>query len=45
MEEKIYLAFLHSIGFTQKKLFELFKEKQNFKEVYNNINFEYLRKM
>lgn len=45
MEEKIYLAFLHSIGFTQKKLFELFKEKQNFKEVYNNINFEYLRKI
>jgi hypothetical protein len=45
MEEKIYLVFLHSIGFTQKKLFEIFKDKQNFKEIYENLSFETLKKL
>ena len=45
MEEKIYLVFLHSIGFTQKKFFEIFKDKQNFKEIYDNLSFETLKKL
>lgn len=42
MEEKIYLAILHSLWFTQKKLHFIFKNIQNYKEVYENISEKYL---
>lgn len=38
MEEKIYLALLHSIGFTHKKLHKIFESQQNYKDVYENIS-------
>jgi len=38
MEEKIYLAFLHSIGFTQKKLHSTFEKNQNYKEIFENLS-------
>ena len=42
--EEIYLAGLHWIGFTQKKLHIIFEKKQNYKEVFEWINFNYLKK-
>jgi len=41
--KKIYLAGLHYIWFTYKKLHSIFKEKQNYKEIFENINFNYLK--
>ena len=42
--EKIYLAALHYIGFTHKKLHKIFEKKQNYKEVFENINSNFLKK-
>jgi len=42
--EKIYLAGLHYIGFTHKKLHKIFEINQNYKEVFENINQDYLKK-
>ena len=42
--EKIYLASLHYIGFTHKKLHKIFEINQNYKEVFENINQDYLKK-
>jgi len=41
--DKIYLAGLHWIWFTHKKLHRIFKEKQNYREIFNNIDFNYLK--
>ncbi len=43
MEEKIYLALLHTLWFTQNKLHFIFKDKQNYREFYENISENYLR--
>lgn len=45
MKEKKYLAFLHSIGFTQKKLEFLFWEHDNYKEVFENLSTSFLEKI
>ena len=42
--EKLYLAGLHIIGFTHKKLFKIFENKQNYKEVFDNLNYDFLKK-
>jgi DNA processing protein len=42
--EKLYLAGLHSIGFTHKKLFKIFENKQNYKDVFVNLNYDFLNK-
>ena len=44
MDEKIYLALLHSIWVSQKKLHYIFNEKQNYKEFFENISHESLSK-
>ncbi len=44
MKEKIYLVFLHKIWFNHKKLHSIFKEKQNYKEVFEKINYTFLIK-
>ncbi len=44
MEEKIYLALLHTLWFTHNKLHSIFKENQNYKEFYENISDDYLKK-
>ncbi len=41
--EKIYLAGLHYIWFTHKKLFSIFKEKQNYKHIFENLNYVFLK--
>lgn len=38
MEGKIYLALLHTIGLSHRKLHEIFWEKQNYKDFYENIS-------
>jgi len=42
--EKVYLAWLHYIWFTHKKLHFIFWTKQNYKEVFENINSNNLKK-
>ena len=42
--EKIYLAGLHYIWFTHKKLHKIFEDNQNYKEVFENINYNFLKK-
>jgi len=42
--EKIYLAGLHYVWFTHKKLYEIFNEKQNYKEVFKNLDYDFLKK-
>ena len=41
--EKIYLAWLHYIWFTHKKLHKIFENTQNYKEVFEKINHTYLK--
>lgn len=43
MEEKIYLAILHCIGFTQKKLHAVFNYQQNYQQVYETLSQNKLR--
>jgi len=38
MEEKIYLALLHTIGLSHRKLHEIFSKEQNYKIFYDNIS-------
>jgi hypothetical protein len=42
--DKIYLAALHYIGFTHKKLHKIFEKKQNYKEIFEKINYDFLKK-
>lgn len=42
--ERIYLAMLHYIGFTHKKLHEIFKDNGNYIEVFDNIEYKQLKK-
>ncbi|MCP4523930.1 MAG: DNA-protecting protein DprA [Candidatus Gracilibacteria bacterium] len=42
MEEKKYLALLHTIGFSHRKLHEIFSEKQNYKDFYESISVDIL---
>jgi predicted Rossmann fold nucleotide-binding protein DprA/Smf involved in DNA uptake len=42
MSEKIYLAALHSIGITQKKLYLAFDKNQHYKNLFDNLCFEIL---
>ena len=44
MNGKIYLALLHSIWVSQKKLHYIFKEKQNYREFFENISHDHLSK-
>lgn len=44
MEEKIYLALLHTLWFSHRKLHEIFAKKQNYKEFYDNLSQEFLWK-
>ncbi len=44
MKEKIYLALLHSIWMSQKKLSYIFKDNQNYREFFENISHEHLSK-
>lgn len=44
MQEKIYLALLHSIGFTHKKLSVIFEHDQSYQEFYENIKSYDLKK-
>ncbi len=39
-----FLVGLHYIGFTHKKLYDVFYKKQNYKEVYQNLNSGVLKK-
>ncbi len=41
----LYLAALHKIGLTHKLLHQIFKEKNNYKEVFENINYNFLKKL
>ncbi len=41
--ENIYLAWLHHIWLTHKKLHFIFKDKQNYKYVFDNINYNFLK--
>jgi len=43
MDEKIFLVALHSLWFTHKKLYEIFKNKQNYKNLYENITKDKLK--
>ena len=43
MSESIYLAALHSIGITQKKLHIIFEKNQNYKNLFDNISSETLK--
>lgn len=43
MEERIYLAYLHVLGISQAKFFDLFSEKQNYKEIFKNLNSSHLQ--
>ena len=42
MEERIYLAYLHALGISQVKFFDLFKQNQNYKQVFENLDTETL---
>jgi DNA processing protein len=42
MEKKIYLAWLHYIWISQKKLHQIFENSQNYKEIYDNISNSFL---
>ena len=44
MEEKIYLALLHTLWFSHRKLHEIFAESQNYKYLYDNISQDNLLK-
>jgi len=45
MWEKIYLAALHSLWFTHKKLFSIFENNLDYKYFYDNISFETLKNL
>ena len=42
MDQKIYLIALHSIGMSQKNLNLIFREKENYKEFYQNLTYNSL---
>lgn len=44
MNEKIFLAALHSLWFTHKKLFEIFEYNQNYKELFQKLDKKILEK-
>ena len=44
MKNTIYLAGLHQAGISQKKLHLIFEKNQNYKEVFNNLNYSFLQK-
>lgn len=44
MPEKLYLALLHKIWITQKKLHLIFTEKINYKDFYENLSYTSLKK-
>lgn len=43
MEEKIFLVWLHSLWFTHKNLNEIFSWCENYKEIYENFNRDFLK--
>lgn len=43
MEEKKYLVALHSIWFSHNKLASIFREKDNYREVFDNLDFDFLK--
>ncbi len=44
MEERIYLVLLHTIGISQKFLYVMFENQQNYREIYENaITHDYLK--
>jgi DNA processing protein len=45
MNKKVYLAALHKIWFTHKKLFYTFDKSNNYKDIYNNLDINYLIKI
>lgn len=44
MEERIYLALLHTLWISQRKLHEIFSEKQDYKYFYENVSYNNLLK-
>lgn len=44
MEEGIYLAGLHYVGISQKKLHQIFEKKENYKYVYDSLSLSFLKK-
>jgi hypothetical protein len=44
MEDVIYLVCLHYIGFTQKKLHQIFEKSENYREVFDKISAHNLSK-
>ncbi len=44
MNKKIYLVALHQIWLTHKNLFDIFSKNQNYKDFYNKIGYESLKK-
>ena len=45
MDDKKYLVYLHSIGFSQKKLSYIFFQKKNYKEVFETLTYTNLRRL
>lgn len=43
MPELIYLAALHSLWITQKKLFQIFENNKNYKDFFDNLSFKNLK--
>lgn len=43
MNSKKYLVALHMLWFQQKKLKEVFTTKENYKEIYTNLSFSFLK--
>ena len=43
MEEKSYLAMLHKIWITHKKLHSIFNDNSNYKDYYNNLSYKTLK--
>lgn len=44
MNEKVYLAALHKIWITHKKLFYIFEKQKNYKEFYEKLDYGILKK-
>lgn len=47
MKEKefIYLVWLHSLWFTNKKLHQIFEKTQNYKEIFDKISTSFLQSL
>jgi DNA processing protein len=45
MNQKTYIVYLHSLGFSQRKLRRIFHDSHNYKGVFENISYSTLKKM